>query len=232
MKTLLSILLLSATLSFAQNPIEKNIGDFNKIKVFDLIEISLIKSNENKVIIKGNDTEDVEIINKDGVLKIRMKLDKIFNGNDTFITVYYTNIDIIDANEGAFITSNEILNQTKIILKTQEGANIKIKVLVENLEVRAVTGGVVETRGSATYQDVVLNTGGIYQGKHLETKNTTLKIQAAGKAYVNALNFVEANVKAGGEVYIYGHPKKVKEATFLGGTIRVCEDFNSCFKIN
>lgn len=232
MKILSSIVvLLVTTLSFAQSPIEKKVGDFNEVKVFDLIEVNLIKSKENAVVIKGKDVEAVEIINKDGVLKIRMKLDKIFNGDETFVAIHYTELDVIDGNEGAFIASNELIEQNKITLKTQEGARIKIGLNVENLDVRAVTGGVVETRGRATYQDVVLNTGGVYEGKHLETKNTTVKIQAAGEADVNASDFVDANVKAGGDVYIYGNPEKVKKKTLFGGTIRVCDNFDSCFKV-
>ena len=220
MKSLIvfTVLLFNSFL-YSQSPIEINVGDFDEVKVYDLIEVNLIKSNENKVIIKGNDSEDVEIINKDGKLKIRMKLDKIFDGVETFVAVYYSNLDIIDGNEGSFIASNEIIEQDKITLKAQEGARIKVALNVEHLEVRAVTGGVVETRGIAINQDIVINTGGNYEGKLLETKNTNVKIQAAGEASVNATDIVDVNVKAGGEVYIYGNPKKVNEKTILGGNI-------------
>mgnify|MGYP002712972169 CR=1 FL=1 len=220
MKTLLAIILIGlSTMGFAQHPIEKNVGDFNEIKVFDLIEVNLIQSNENKVIIKGKDTEDVEIINKNGLLKIRMKLDKIFNGDETFVAVYYTHIDVIDGNEGAFIVSNELIKQDSITLKTQEGATIKVGLDVENLDTKAVTGGIVETRGRAKKQTVVLNTGGIYKGKDLETKQTLVKVQAGGEASVNASYFVDASVKVGGDIYIYGNPKQIDQKTTLGGNI-------------
>ena len=48
-----------------------------KSKFIDRIEVNLIKSDVNKVEITGDDIEDVEVINKDGKLKIRMKLDKV-----------------------------------------------------------------------------------------------------------------------------------------------------------
>ena len=212
------MLVFSAVL-FGQNPMTKNVGDFDEVKVFDLIEVNLIKSDQNKVVVTGKDVNDVQIINKDGKLKIRMELEQIFNGDETFVEVHYTSLDIIDGNEGAFISSNELIEQDKIILKAQEGARIKVGLDVNKVEARAVTGGIIETRGKAKEQVIVLNTGGIYEGKRFETKNTTVKIQAAGEAEVNASDLVDATVRAGGDVYIYGNPETVKEKTTFGGRI-------------
>lgn len=217
--TVIALVIATSILS-AQNPKERNVGDFNEVKVFDLIEVNLIKSDVNSVEITGDDIEDVEVINKDGKLKIRMKLDKIFNGDRTFVAVYYTKLDLIDGNEGAFISSNELITQDYIELRAQEGARLKIGLDVDKVDIKAVTGGIVETRGKAISQDITLNTGGIYEGKAFETKNTSVNIKAAGEADVNASKVVDANVLAGGDVYIYGNPNKVNEKTTFGGRIK------------
>jgi len=219
---ILSFFIITSTL--AQNPLEKSVGDFNEVKVYDLIEVNLIKSKENKVVIAGEDVQDVQVINKDGKLKIRMNLDKIFNGNKTFVEIHYTALDIIDGNEGAIIVSNELIEQDEITLKAQEGARIKVGLDVDEVEIRAVTGGIIETRGRANSQDITLNTGGVYEGKSFETKSTKVNIKAAGEAEVNASKIVDATVKAGGDVFIYGNPETVKENTFLGGRIKVQEN--------
>ena len=217
--TILVLALFISTLLTAQNPLDKKVGDFSEVKVYDRIEVNLIKSDENKVVITGEDVEDVEIINKDGKLKIRMDIDKVFNGEKTFVEVHYTTLEIIDGNEGAFITSNELIEQDGISIKVQEGARVKLGLDVDIVEIRAVTGGVVETRGRANRQEITINTGGVYEGKSFETKNTTVSIKAAGEAEVNASDFVEANVRAGGDVFIYGNPNTVKENTLFGGRI-------------
>ncbi|WP_028870548.1 head GIN domain-containing protein [Psychroserpens burtonensis] len=208
------------TLLTAQNPKEIGVGEFNEVKVYDLIVVNLINSNEAKVVITGDDIEDVELINKDGKLKIRMKFDKTFNGTNTFVSVYYTSIDIIDGNEGAFITSNELIEQNQIELRAQEGAQLKIGLDVDQVNIKAVSGGIIETRGKAISQNITLNTGGIYEGKSFETQNTTVNIRAAGEADVNASKMVDAKVIAGGDVYIYGNPEHVKQKTTLGGRIK------------
>ena len=218
-KAILILTVFITTLLSAQNPLDKKVGDFSEVKVYDRIEVNLIKSDENKVVITGEDVENVEIINKDGKLKIRMDIDKIFNGEKTFVEVHYTSLEIIDGNEGAFITSNELIEQDNISIKVQEGAKIKVGLDVDKVEVRAVTGGIIETRGRANSQEITLNTGGVYEGKSFETKNTTVSIKAAGEAEVNASDVVDATVRAGGDVFIYGNPSTVKENTLFGGRI-------------
>jgi hypothetical protein len=205
---------------FSQNPLEKSVGDFTEVKVYDLIEINLIKSRENRVVITGEDVEDVEVINKDGKLKIRMKFDKIFNGSKTFVAVHFIYLNIIDGNEGAFISSNETIEQDYIELKAQEGARLKIRLDVNKVDVRAVSGGIVETQGKANSQSIDINTGGIYEGRSFETLTTNVSIKAAGEAAVNAVNTVNAKVRAGGDVNIYGNPQTINENTALGGRIR------------
>ena len=143
MKRLLTVLtiLISVTL-FAQKPIEKTIGEFTELKVYDLIQVELIKSNENKVIISGKNKEDVLVNNKSGKLKIKMNLERIFNGDDTKVTLYYTSFDILDVNEGAKIYSKDDIKQYEIDLKSQEGGTIDVKLNVTYANIKAVTGGV------------------------------------------------------------------------------------------
>jgi hypothetical protein len=217
--TYIFALLITATL-FAQNPKDKSVGDFNEVKVYDLIEVNLVKSDENRVVITGDDVEDVEVFNKDGKLKIRMAFDRTFDGQRTFVAVHYTDLDIIDGNEGSRITSNELIEQDKITLKTQEGAKIKVGLNVKNVNIRAVTGGIVETHGKADSQEITLNTGGIYEGRDFQTKNTKVTIRAAGEAEVNASDLVDAKMRAGGDILIYGQPDSVKEDRMFGGRIK------------
>ncbi|WP_298901150.1 head GIN domain-containing protein [uncultured Psychroserpens sp.] len=221
MKTFLTLaLILVTSITTAQNPKEKGVGDFNEVKVYDLIAVNLVKSNEAKVEITGDDIDDVVVINKDGKLKIRMKTDKSFNGDRTFVTVHYKTLDVIDGNEGAFITSNELIEQNQIELRAQEGAHLKVGLDVDQVDIKAVSGGIVETRGKAISQDITLNTGGVYEGKAFETKNTSVNIKAAGEADINASKTVDARVIAGGDIYIYGNPESIKEKTTLGGRIK------------
>ena len=212
------IVTLFSSVLYAQT--EKNLGDFREIKVFDRIEVELVKSDENKVVISGKNTEDVVFVIKNGLLKIRMTIDKSFNGAETEVKVYYKNIDIIDANEGTFIGSNDVFDQFEIDLRAQEGGSIRIQVKdMTFLNVKAISGGVVQASGNSKNQNIDINTGGQYKGKELHTEKTDVIIRAAGEAHVHATKEVTAKVRAGGSVYIYGNPEKVDENTVFGGKI-------------
>ena len=216
--TLLTVVL--ATTVFAQKPIEKTIGEFQELKVYDLINVELVKSDENKVVISGENTKDVLVNNKNGKLKIKMSLEEIFDGNNTKVTLYYTSLDIIDVNEGAKVHSEDTIKQFEIDLKAQEGGSIKVNLDVNYTNIKAVTGGIIKTSGTAKNQDVKLITGGIYKGTELETSKTDVSINAAGEAYVNASKLVDVKIRAGGDVFIYGDPETVNENRVLGGRIK------------
>jgi hypothetical protein len=222
MKHIFTVIFFAVAFSVtAQKPVEKQVGDFDEVKVFDLIEINLIKSNESKVVITGADTEDVEIINKRGKLKIRMKFDRSFDGSQTFVEVYYKDVTIIDANEGAIIVANETMTQPYLKLKAQEGGKIIVNLEVDNLDSKAVSGGIIKTSGKVKHQDIVLNTGGIYEGKKLITEQTKVKVSAGGEAYISASVLADARVRAGGYIEIHGDPETIKKDKLFGGKIKV-----------
>ncbi|WP_291870954.1 head GIN domain-containing protein [Maribacter sp.] len=222
-KTVLFLLLITISLQTlcAQNEeITVSLSKFTELKGFDGLSINLIQSTENKAIITGDNIDKVVFVNKEGVLKIRMEINKIFSGYKTFIDLYYTEpIVIIDVNEDARIVSEKTITQDVLELKAQEGGELVIAAEVEQLLIKTVTGGVIETSGTSDLQDVAINTGGIYEGKDLKTKFSTINVNAGSRAEIYATDYVKASVKAGGEVLVYGNPTKLEEKTIFGGKI-------------
>ncbi|PNW30314.1 head GIN domain-containing protein [Formosa algae] len=203
----------------AQNDVEKTVGDFKELKVYDLIHVNLIKSDINKITVSGNNADKVETVNKNGTLKVRMSLDNIFNGENTKVNVYYTAIDVIDVNEGALVKSDDAVEQFEIELKAQEGGKIDMPLKVSFVVVKSITGGEITTSGTAKNEQINILTGGIYNGQLLESETSKVSIHAAGEAHVKASKTVDATIRAGGDVYIYGKPETVNENKVLGGRI-------------
>ncbi|MGE5942987.1 MAG: head GIN domain-containing protein [Flavobacteriales bacterium] len=216
--TIFSILLTS--LVIAQNPIEKNIGDFKELKVYDLIQVELIKSDSNKIVISGENAASVLVNNKSGTLKIKMEISKIFDGNNTKVKLYYTTIDIIDANEGSIVHSKDIIKQFEIDLKAQEGASVEVAIDVNYVNIKAVTGGIIKVTGVTKKQNISLLTGGYFHGGELKSENTDVSINAAGEAYVNASKVVDIKIRAGGDVFVYGKPETINESKVFGGRVK------------
>ena len=193
---------------------------FTRLKAFDGLSVNLIKSSENKAVISGANTKKVAVVPNDGELKLRMEVTKIFSGYRTFIDLYYSEpLVVIDVNEDARISSEETLQQNVLELKAQEGGEVIIDAVVEQMLIKSVTGGIITATGSSDNQDVAINTGGIYEGKEFKTKFTTVNVNAGSTAQIYATDYVRATVKAGGEVKVYGDPAKMDEKTVFGGKI-------------
>ncbi len=221
MKKILFILTLIVSFTAsAQETVEKTIGEFSTVKVYDLINLKMIKSDENKVVISGKNRKDVEVVNKNGKLKIRMNLEESYDGNDTVVILHYTSVDVIDANEGAKVSINEPVEQYEIDLKVQEGAEITAELKTTYANFRAVTGGTINVMGSSKNQDITIYTGGVFNGEEFITERTEVSVNAAGEAYIHATELVEVRIKAGGDVFIYGNPKQVDKSRVLGGRIK------------
>lgn len=215
-KIVFSLLLLSSAV-FSQ--VEKKVGEFNKVTSFDQIDILLIPSDENKVVLNGNGANEVEIVNKNGELKIRMPLSRFLDGETIASIVYYKNITSVEANEGSRISSEATFKAISFELNAKEGSEIKLKLAVDNLSVRLSNGSKIYLEGNAQNQNVLINSGAIYEAAKLITNQTIITANAGGEAEIYATTFVNAKVRAGGEIIIYGKPKQIDQKTVAGGRI-------------
>lgn len=199
---------------------EYRLDNFTTVKAFNGIQVSLVSSEENKALVEGEYSDKVSFRNNGGVLKIRMKINKAFSGENTTVILYHREeLKILDANEDARISSENVFVQSVLELKAQEGGEIELECDTEQLLIKTVTGGEINVRGTSRNSDVNVNTGGSYMGKEMKTEFTTVKVNAGGNAEVYAEDYVNAQVKAGGSILVYGNPEKMDEKTIFGGTI-------------
>jgi len=108
--------------SFGVAQTEKNVGDFTKVSSFDKIDVQLIASNENKVVLHGKEANQVELVNKNGELKIRMPLTKMLSGDNISATIYYKKLDAVEANEGSRIASKDEISAINFNIMCKEGS--------------------------------------------------------------------------------------------------------------
>ncbi len=214
------ITLIALQLTFAQE-VTRELSAFTEIKIYDRISAELIKSNQNKVEVIGSRSHEVEVIQNNDEVKIRMPFSKLLKGEDISVKVYYSGkLDEIEAFEGSFVTSKDIISVFDLELEAKEGAEIRLEVAVNELEVKAVTGAFVHLKGEVKGElKAAIKTGGELRAKDLHTKRTNISISAGGNAEIFATEYVRARVKAGGDILIYGTPAYIDQKTFAGGTI-------------
>jgi len=219
-KLVLVALLFAAQLGFSQEKITKDVGDFSTVKVFDKISVQLVEASETKVELSGERKEDVELINKNGELKIRMSLQKLLKGEEITAIVYFKKLESVEASEGAYVSSPATFSGIDFNVNAKEGAEIKLTLDVKRVTVKSSSGATVRLIGKAHNQDIVVSSGGIVKASALEGEQTVVVINAGGEADVTATELVDAKIRAGGTITIYGNPRQVNEKTVAGGTIR------------
>lgn len=206
------------SIAFAQT--EKNVGDFNKVTSFDKIDVLLLPGTENKVILKGANSEEVELVNNNGELKLRLPLGKMLKGDDISATVYFKKLDAVEANEGSRISSEKEIKAIGFDIITKEGSEVVLKNLnADKLTVRCGAGSIVTIKGNVKNQDVLSNSGAKYDGEYCITQQTVVTVNAGGLANVNASDVVDAKTRAGGTITIFGKPKLINEKKIAGGKI-------------
>lgn len=213
---ILCLLLITSICAFAQ---DQSVGDFYKVTAFDQIDVQLVPSDENKVLLNGAGSEDVQLVNKDGELKIRMPLTKMLSGDDVSATVFYTNLHAVEANEGSRIGGASAIVTTDFDIIVKEGSTVSLTLEVEKLNVRVNDGSKVTLQGTARHQEVIINSGSAYEAENLQSKFATISANTGGKGAVRASELVDAKCRAGGEIAVFGKPKRMLEKTIAGGTI-------------
>jgi hypothetical protein len=217
-RIILVVFVLLTQFNYGQTTI--NLGDFDEIKVFDQLNVTLVPSNENKLVITGTNEGNIETVNRNGLLKIRISLTKIFENNlDLKATLYFKKLESIDTNEGSIVYCDAVFDQISMDLSAQEGARIEVELDVEKASIEAFSGGIINVTGKAVNQKVSISTGGVLKAKDLVTSQTSISISAGGNAEIFATTFVDAKVNAGGNISIYGKPKQIKQQELAGGKI-------------
>lgn len=211
-----SFLIVVAQFCFAQS--NRNVGDFSSLKVYDKITVVIIHSNENKVETEV-DNPDLEIVNKNGDLKIRMTPIKIMQGSQVSVKVYYKNLNDIQASQGSTISNSEEIESKMLTLTSNEGSKINLKVNVKTLSAKMNSGGEITVSGTVNHQDILVNSGGRYLGTNVESQSAVVTTNAGGFAELNVSDSVNATTRAGGIIDVYGDPNNRKAKNVIGGKV-------------
>lgn len=206
---------------YTQKTITTNLGDFTELKVFNGINVELIKSNEQKVVVSGVKSEKVNIATSNNILRITLNFPEITADNNVDVKLYFkNNIEIIDANGGGTITGKNIKQQS-LEVRAQEKAFINLVVSVKQLKLKSTSGGIIKLTGSTENQDITLDLYGTYHGYNLKVdEKTIIKAGLGTKAEIAAGKTLEAKVSFGGSIFYTGNPEVIKDKKVIGGIIK------------
>ena len=219
MKKILYIILFVTIPLFSQVKIDRDLGEFSKVAVYDGINLELIKSEVNKVEITGNNTKFVVVKNKNGDLKVRLNLEKRFSGDRTKVTLFYKTLYSVISHEGSNVFSKETIKQADINIKAHTGSRQNLTVNLNTLNTTAATGANINISGKTEYHDTSSSSGAEIKARDLVSNETYATATTGGVLDVSATKELEANSKLGGTINVHEKTDKITESISVGGVV-------------
>ena len=219
MKRFILTLLIIPSLLVSQEEINRNLGEFTKLSIYDGINVELIKSDENKVEASGENTRFVVVKNKNGNLKIRLNVQKRFSGDRTMVKLYYKNIYSFIAHEGSNIFSKDTLKQADLKIKGHTGSRIDIPVELNSISVTSTAGAKITLRGSSTYLEASSATGSEINARNMVIEDGEVSALSGSMVDVRAETSLEAIARIGGVINVHSKTERITEKVSLGGAV-------------
>lgn len=197
-----------------------DLENFSEVEVTRGLKVNITQGEENQAIIIGNSREKIQVKVEKGVLIIRSSLSQLLEKDNTLVNITYKQLQGIQARQNSKVEFCAKIVQPLFKVRATEGAEIFANIEVENLIATASTGGNVTLIGKAMIQEIDVIAAGEFKGENLTGESINVVSNGGGNANVFARKYVNATVRAGGHIYIYGKPDKVEEKTSFGGTVK------------
>ena len=224
MKKIIYILALVVLPNLLSAQTERKIGDFQKLSVYDGINVELIKSDTNRVEINGKNTAYIVVKNKNGDLKIRLSVERRFSGNRTKVSVFYKSLYSVISHEGANVFSKDTINQADLNLKANSGSRQNMIVKLNTLQAAATAGAKINIKGLAKYQELSATTGAEIMVSKVENEEANVVSTTGALIDVSTTKDLKVNSKIGGIINVHTKTDKITEKISVGGAVNYLYD--------
>ena len=219
MKRFILTLLIIPSLLVSQEEVNRYLGEFTKLSIYDGINVELIKSDENKVEASGENTRFIVVKNKNGNLKIRLNVQKRFSGDRTMVKLYYKNIYSFIAHEGSNIFSKDTIKLADLKIKGHTGSRIDVPVKLNSISVTSTAGAKITLRGSSTYLEASSATGSEINARNMVIEDGEVSAFSGSMVDVRAERSLEAIARIGGVINVHSKTERITEKVSLGGAV-------------
>ncbi len=216
MRTLLMIAALAiGQMASAQKKVE--IKTFRELAVSGGIELTLVASKENKIVIDSGNPDGIKIGSDEGSLAISAE------GNNHYkATVYFNGpIEDIAISGGVEIKAKDKIKTKHLSINIAGGSEATLSIEAERLSTAIASGSEMTISGTVKHMEAAVASGGELSAKDLKIENSQAVVASGGEATIYVSGIADATVASGGELTIHGNPKKVNEVKADGAEIKV-----------
>lgn len=195
--------------AFAQTTVERNLGNFEGVKIGGSFDVQLKQGDQNQIQIKAKGVETDEVITEveGNTLHIRMK-----NGNywniDVDIVLTYKNLNVIHSSGSSDVETINAIKTNNLEIKLSGSGDLKAEVDVTSLNLTISGSADAELRGKTQSQEVSISGSGDVKAFYLDCASANIKVSGSGDAKIVANENLEAKVSGSGQIRYKGSPNK------------------------
>ena len=218
--TLLSFIILIATITNTGFAFSENLEPFDEIILFGNVSALLVEGEQEAIEIRNDEDQlEVEVIGHS--LKVKTKNLIRYNKTPTVkIIITYKKVRTLKVRAGASAFSENPIKGDKLRLRFSSGASGEIIIDQNFLEVSVSEGGNLKLKGKTDWQEVKVSTGGTLSAYKLDCNKTVVKANTGGDVKLVAYESIDASANTGGSITYKGDPKKVREKDGFSGSVR------------
>lgn len=205
---------------------EIELDNFNKISVGGNYDVSLIKSEELKVIIK-TDENLLTYINTelfDQTLNIN-NVHNLKSSEGISVEIYYTELSRIYSTGTSNIEHRGVLNSDELIINLSGAGAIELEIEASKVKVNLTGAGVVKLSGDVEFQDTHISGAGGLLALELKSKECAINLSGLGGAEVCASEKLEATITGVGGIVFSGNPKVIERHVTGFGKIQRAKEY-------
>jgi hypothetical protein len=135
------------------------------------------------------------------------------------VTIYYSQLEAIEARAGALIESTETINAKKIFLVSKMGSQMKLSINAQNVELESSMGSEVNLRGTTDRLTVRSKMGSEVNASTLKSQHVMVSSSMGSEVSVFAEEDLDASADFGATITYRGNPSTRHTSKFLGAEV-------------
>ena len=205
---------------------EIKLDDFARISIGGNYRVTLIESNETRVVIEC-DENLLEYINAEHY-ENTLNINNVHNLKSTegiVVDIYYKALEKIYSTGASKVTNEGVLKAGNLMINLSGAGAIDLKIDTKKVEVNLTGAGVVSLSGKTDKQETHISGAGGLEAKELLSNECSINLSGLGGAQVYAVEKLEATITGVGGIIYSGNPKIIERQVTGFGKIKRAEEY-------
>lgn len=200
---------------------ERNVSDFNKLKVSTGIDVELSQGNRHEVIIIANEDiiDDVVTEVSNGTLKLNIDRKWFGFGGNVDAKITFVELNSIDVSAGSDVHSVGLLGFDDIDIEASSGSDLKLNLEAFSVNLRTSSGSDANLKGSARNFSAKASSGSDISAYDFEVENATLECSSGSDVKAHVTKTLNVKASSGSDVNYRGNPELIDINTSSGSDL-------------